>query len=596
MPLQSLLLLLALCAHLGAAAGPAATAQVLGNVVIPAGVPPPPDVEVLLTLDTGALLSAPVAADGRFELADVPVGTHLLDVVALGLLYPSIKLAVSSSSVIAHAADVPGTPPMAYPLLLQPIARQEYYEKRQTFNLIAFLKTPYGMMIAFMCFSIYVRKEGFVGGGVGVMPKLKIDPEEYKDILEGLAMRARSVSCWLLLLLAVEWRHACAQSVDVSYTAGGGSTSGSAAVNPADISYTGGGAPSLPTATPAAPTAASATPTVPPVATSAVPAVATPTKPTVVSGNIKAAVQAASTAAAQQQASAAAAAAQAAPAAQVAVSLRTIADAANAGVPDGQNGVVVFARSLYPVSSAQVEPIVTKLKQAASSGTLVTLMTNHNVPGPPTGVRVLFAGMGDYVWPDGSAPTYAYNSTSSSSSGGGGSGGSSTGLIIAISVAVGALRYKLEQERRAKRMKSLGVKPSPRGGAWSADAPPQSKVDALRSMIPGLGGNRLARAAADADAQAAAAAAAAAAAPPPPATPPPPPAAAGGRDSPSGSAMSAASVATAPDAPMLGGSPEASAPVAPALDGRSRGRGGWASRKESSDGGGKSSIFGRWRS
>jgi hypothetical protein len=44
-------------------------------------------------------------------------------------------------------------------------------QKRQGFNLWAFLKTPYGMMAAFMLFSIFI------------MPRLKIDPEEYKEIM-----------------------------------------------------------------------------------------------------------------------------------------------------------------------------------------------------------------------------------------------------------------------------------------------------------------------------------------------------------------------------------------------------------------------------
>ena len=44
---------------------------------------------------------------------------------------------------------------------------------RQGFNVIGFIKTPYGLMIAFMVFSMYI------------MPKLKVDPEEYKDLVGG---------------------------------------------------------------------------------------------------------------------------------------------------------------------------------------------------------------------------------------------------------------------------------------------------------------------------------------------------------------------------------------------------------------------------
>ena len=62
------------------------------------------------------------------------------------------------------AVHVPTPPIWPAPWLLS----CSHPQKRQPFNPIAFLKTPYGMMGAFMLFSIFI------------MPKLKVDPEEYK--------------------------------------------------------------------------------------------------------------------------------------------------------------------------------------------------------------------------------------------------------------------------------------------------------------------------------------------------------------------------------------------------------------------------------
>ena len=148
-------------------------------------------------------------------------------------------------------------------------------------------------------------------------------------------------------------------------------------------------------------------------------------------------------------------------------------------------------------------------------------------------------------------------------------------------------------------MRSMGIKPPPLRSPseqWPPAAPPSNPVvstfNGLRSKL-GLGGrDHLAAAAAEADAHAAVVGSevevAALAGPDPPATPPPPsPAgAAAGATSPTPSVYSAQSVASAPDAVMLAGSPESSAPVSRELDGR----GGWASREA-----GERKIWGSWK-
>jgi hypothetical protein len=59
-----------------------------------------------------------------------------------------------------------------YPLKIFPMKEMEYFEQRQKFDLVKWLKTPYGIMIAFGLASIVL------------LPMLKIDPEEYRQMKE----------------------------------------------------------------------------------------------------------------------------------------------------------------------------------------------------------------------------------------------------------------------------------------------------------------------------------------------------------------------------------------------------------------------------
>ena len=51
-------------------------------------------------------------------------------------------------------------------LVIRPSARATYFETPQPFNVVAFLKTPYGMLIGFVIFAVFA------------LPRMKIDPDE----------------------------------------------------------------------------------------------------------------------------------------------------------------------------------------------------------------------------------------------------------------------------------------------------------------------------------------------------------------------------------------------------------------------------------
>lgn len=83
-----------------------------------------------------------------------------------------MKAVVKGATVKASSPDVPTATDIPYPLRIPALGVVSYFEERQPFNIIGWLKTPYGAMIAFMI------------GSMVLMPMLKVDPEEYKEMQE----------------------------------------------------------------------------------------------------------------------------------------------------------------------------------------------------------------------------------------------------------------------------------------------------------------------------------------------------------------------------------------------------------------------------
>jgi Protein of unknown function (DUF2012) len=84
-----------------------------------------------------------------------------------------MKVVVKGSSIQISSPDVPNAgKDLPYPLRIPALSMVQYFEQRQGFNVMSFLKTPYGMMMAFMVFTLLI------------MPMLKVDPEEYQEMVE----------------------------------------------------------------------------------------------------------------------------------------------------------------------------------------------------------------------------------------------------------------------------------------------------------------------------------------------------------------------------------------------------------------------------
>jgi len=185
---------LVVAAAMAAAATPAASLIVRGAVDVSGGPPrsaeqsglaaPLPLHELRVTLD--GRRTALVLADGSFSFADVEPGTHELAVVdpvryfARGAVDVPSSAAPSEPRSGATYYDLLPTQSgwvrrelkPGQPLVLRAVGWFDYFEKRQTVSVAAFLMNP---MFLLMLFSLVV------GWG---MPKLMegLDPEELREL------------------------------------------------------------------------------------------------------------------------------------------------------------------------------------------------------------------------------------------------------------------------------------------------------------------------------------------------------------------------------------------------------------------------------
>ncbi|KAK3240727.1 hypothetical protein CYMTET_49453 [Cymbomonas tetramitiformis] len=149
----------------------------------------PANVEVLLTVNGGEQKKTHPRMDGSFTLypynalllinfgfhltlitLDVPPGTHLLEVVALGYFYPAIRVDISARhNGKVHAAwaeDRRRVLPAG--MLIEPLKKVEYFEKRQEFSLLSFFSNPMTLMMLFTFVCVIILSN--------------IDPETMKEM------------------------------------------------------------------------------------------------------------------------------------------------------------------------------------------------------------------------------------------------------------------------------------------------------------------------------------------------------------------------------------------------------------------------------
>ncbi|CAL9172592.1 unnamed protein product [Musa hybrid cultivar] len=115
-----------------------------------------------------------VRADGYFTFHNVPAGTHLIEVAALGYFFSPVRVDISARFPGKIQAALTENRKALHELILEPLREEQYYEIREPFSIMSLLKSPMGLMMGFMLLVIFV------------MPKLveNMDPEEIRRAQE----------------------------------------------------------------------------------------------------------------------------------------------------------------------------------------------------------------------------------------------------------------------------------------------------------------------------------------------------------------------------------------------------------------------------
>ncbi|XP_059282109.1 ER membrane protein complex subunit 7 homolog [Lycium ferocissimum] len=119
--------------------------------------------------------------DGYFSFHDVPAGTHLIEVSAIGYFFSPVRVDVSARNPGKVQAALTENRRSLSELVLEPLRDEQYYEMREPFSVMSLVKSPMGLMVGFMLVVMFL------------MPKLveNMDPEEIRKAQE--EMRSQGV-------------------------------------------------------------------------------------------------------------------------------------------------------------------------------------------------------------------------------------------------------------------------------------------------------------------------------------------------------------------------------------------------------------------
>ncbi|GMP94480.1 hypothetical protein CsSME_00043930 [Camellia sinensis var. sinensis] len=112
--------------------------------------------------------------DGYFSFHNVPAGTHLIEVSAIGYFFSPVRVDVSARNPGKVQATLTEIRRSLNELVLEPLKEEQYYEMREPFSIMSVVKSPMGLMMGFMVIVVFL------------MPKLveNMDPEEMRRAQE----------------------------------------------------------------------------------------------------------------------------------------------------------------------------------------------------------------------------------------------------------------------------------------------------------------------------------------------------------------------------------------------------------------------------
>ncbi|KAJ3081585.1 hypothetical protein HK102_002246 [Quaeritorhiza haematococci] len=134
----------------------------------------------------GGQFVAYVEDDGSFSFPNLPLGSHLLEVISNEYYFDKIRLDVTSAAVVP-SITLPGTswskhgPYLRQPLELTAKAKLNYFVPREGFNILSLFSNPMMLMTGFSLLMFFV------------MPKMmaNIDPEAMKEMQQQQANQPR---------------------------------------------------------------------------------------------------------------------------------------------------------------------------------------------------------------------------------------------------------------------------------------------------------------------------------------------------------------------------------------------------------------------
>ncbi|XP_050363213.1 ER membrane protein complex subunit 7 homolog [Argentina anserina] len=114
--------------------------------------------------------------DGIFTFHNVPAGTHLIEVYAIGYFFSPVRVDVSARNPGKVQLALTENRRGLHDFVLEPLREEQYYEIREPFNIMSIVKSPMGLMVGFMVVVVFL------------MPKLmeNMDPEEMRRTQEAM--------------------------------------------------------------------------------------------------------------------------------------------------------------------------------------------------------------------------------------------------------------------------------------------------------------------------------------------------------------------------------------------------------------------------
>ena len=125
-----------------------------------------------ITLNDGEFFTY-TQSDGSFVFYDVGPGVHVLDVHSTNYMFPHVKIqlletAMNNPKCIEYAFPGAAKQAIPHPIVLTALAKYEYFERRQGFNVFMLLKNPMVLMMLVSAALMFI------------MPKMMegLDPEQ----------------------------------------------------------------------------------------------------------------------------------------------------------------------------------------------------------------------------------------------------------------------------------------------------------------------------------------------------------------------------------------------------------------------------------